>query len=72
MQFDSFADFIAMGKYGFYVWLSYGFGLIILCLLVLSSYAENKAIKKRIIEQQKRDKKLKMAQQTQQNNEQNL
>jgi heme exporter protein D len=30
-QFASFADFLAMGKHGLYVWLSYGiaFGIIL-------------------------------------------
>lgn len=30
MYFDSFSDFIAMGKHGLYVWLSYGIFLVII------------------------------------------
>ncbi|MGL5037996.1 MAG: heme exporter protein CcmD, partial [Aeromonas sp.] len=31
MYFASFSDFLAMGGYGFYVWLS--FGLTLVCLV---------------------------------------
>ena len=33
MQFNSVADFVAMGGYGFYVWLSFGSGFLLLALL---------------------------------------
>ncbi len=29
MSFDSFAEFIAMGGHGFYVWFSYGASLLV-------------------------------------------
>lgn len=29
MQFHSLADFLAMGGYGFYVWLAYGITLVL-------------------------------------------
>ncbi len=29
MNFDSFAEFIAMGGHGFYVWFSYGASLLV-------------------------------------------
>lgn len=35
-QFASFADFIAMGKHGLYVWLSYGIGLGIILYNVVA------------------------------------
>ena len=37
MQFDSFSDFIAMGGYGFYVWLSFGTCALILLGILFSS-----------------------------------
>lgn len=36
--FESFADFLQMGKHGLYVWLSYGIGLIIIIYNILSVY----------------------------------
>ncbi len=35
-QFASFADFLAMGKHGLYVWLSYGIGLGIILYNVIA------------------------------------
>lgn len=37
MVFDTFADFVAMGGYGFYVWIS--FGLSFFTLLVLGAWS---------------------------------
>ncbi|CAD5378675.1 Heme exporter protein D [Pseudomonas sp. OF001] len=34
MSFESFADFLAMGKHGLYVWTSYGISLAVLALNV--------------------------------------
>ena len=30
MQFDSFANFVAMGGYGFYIWAVYGLSVVVL------------------------------------------
>ena len=35
MNFESFADFLAMGKHGLYVWTSYGISLAVLALNVV-------------------------------------
>ncbi|AGA86306.1 heme exporter protein CcmD [Pseudomonas stutzeri] len=35
MNFSSFADFIAMGNHGVYVWTSYGISLAVLILNVV-------------------------------------
>jgi heme exporter protein D len=61
MQFDSFSAFIAMGGYGFYVWLSYGISIMALALLVFSSIVNHKKIKQQIAQRQKREKKLRQA-----------
>ena len=34
MAFESFSEFVAMGKHGFYVWLVYGVSLATLLTLV--------------------------------------
>lgn len=35
MYFESFADLLAMGKHGIYVWSAYGIGLAVLVLNVV-------------------------------------
>ena len=35
MYFDSFSDFLAMGNHALYVWLSYGFFVLILVWIVI-------------------------------------
>lgn len=62
MQFSSFAEFISMGGYGFFVWLSFGTGLLLLTLLVWQSISGHKLMKKRIAQQIKRQSKLKQRQ----------
>lgn len=37
MYFDSFADFVAMGGHGLYVWTSYGLMTAGLALLIIGS-----------------------------------
>jgi heme exporter protein D len=39
-HFESFSEFIQMGKHGYYVWLSYGIGLLVIIYNVLSVYLE--------------------------------
>lgn len=34
MHFESFSDFLAMGGYGFYIWLSYGLTYLLLVGLI--------------------------------------
>ncbi|MCC5851287.1 MAG: heme exporter protein CcmD [Alkalimonas sp.] len=47
MQFDSFSDFLAMGGYGFYIWLAYGltYGLLVglagYCFWELKAFHQN-------------------------------
>ena len=43
-QFDSLADFFAMGNYGFYVWLSYGISFVAIGWLIWQSKREQKQI----------------------------
>ncbi|MCJ8319911.1 MAG: heme exporter protein CcmD [Colwellia sp.] len=61
MQFTSFSDFLAMGGYGFYVWLSYGVTALLLIILVIASNKQNKAVIAHIRARQKRENKLRLA-----------
>jgi heme exporter protein D len=36
MSFETFADFLAMGKHGLYVWLSYGVAVLVIAANVLA------------------------------------
>ena len=74
MQFDSFSAFLAMGGYGFYVWLSYGISALLLIILVIASNKQNKAVIDRILARQKREIKLRNAasQQSQQQSQQQI
>jgi heme exporter protein D len=65
MQFESFSDFIAMGGYGFYVWLSYGSCACVLLLVWLSSLYDQKQLKKQVKLQIDREARIKKAQQEQ-------
>ncbi len=61
MQFNSFSDFINMGGYGFYVWLSFGAAALILTLLLVSSKAGHQQIINQIAKRKQREDKLRQA-----------
>ncbi|WP_462179608.1 heme exporter protein CcmD [Pseudoalteromonas gelatinilytica] len=63
MQFDSFADFIAMGGYGFYVWLSFGSCALILLGILFSSLNDTKRIFSSVEQQALREERIKKAKQ---------
>ncbi|MBB1366686.1 heme exporter protein CcmD [Pseudoalteromonas sp. SR44-5] len=63
MQFDSFSDFIAMGGYGFYVWLSFGSCALILLGILVSSLNDTKRIMASVQQQAEREARIKHAQQ---------
>ncbi|MDP2636461.1 MULTISPECIES: heme exporter protein CcmD [unclassified Pseudoalteromonas] len=65
MQFDSFSDFIAMGGYGFYVWLSFGTCALILLGILLSSLNDTKRILASVKQQADREQRIKQAKQEQ-------
>lgn len=70
MQFNSFADFINMGGYGFYVWLSYGLTALLLALLIYSSISKHKDTIKQIAQRQQRESKLRQAAEQRQSEQQ--
>lgn len=59
--FASWADFFAMGGYGFYVWLAVALTLVPLLLLCLHTYIQRKMIISAIIQQQAREARQKAA-----------
>ncbi|MFC3031770.1 heme exporter protein CcmD [Pseudoalteromonas fenneropenaei] len=61
MQFASFSDFLAMGGYGFYVWLSFGSCALILLGIFFSSWFDSKQLKSAIREQMAREARIKQA-----------
>ncbi|MEI5638224.1 MULTISPECIES: heme exporter protein CcmD [unclassified Pseudoalteromonas] len=63
MQFESFSDFLAMGGYGFYVWLSYGTCVLILVGLLVSSLLDGKNLKQGVKAQMAREARIKKAKQ---------
>ncbi|HEA15439.1 MAG: heme exporter protein CcmD [Pseudoalteromonas prydzensis] len=66
MQFDSFSDFIAMGGYGFYVWLSFGTCALILLGILVSSLNDTKRIMASVQQQAEREARIQQAKQEQQ------
>ena len=61
MQFSSFNEFIAMGGYGFYVWLSYGACVIVMLGLLLISKMSHQNTLKQVKFQMARDARIKKA-----------
>lgn len=54
MYFQTWSDFLNMGGYGFYVWLSYGICLVTIVLLGLQSKFSRQAIFREIKREQQR------------------
>ncbi|WP_068545936.1 heme exporter protein CcmD [Thalassotalea crassostreae] len=61
MAFSSFAEFIAMGGYGFFVWLSYGFTATLLIVLTINSLSMEAKVLKKVRKRSQREEKLKQA-----------
>ncbi|BBN81138.1 heme exporter protein D [Pseudoalteromonas sp. A25] len=66
MQFDSFSDFLAMGGYGFYVWLSFGSCSAILLAIFISSLRDSKKLREEVRAQMRREERIKKAKQQEQ------
>ncbi len=63
MQFESFADFIDMGGYGFYVWLAFAFTLIVYVGLMVMSLRRQKQLQKEVTTMLDREQRIKQAKQ---------
>tara|TARA_R110002167_G_C12540553_1_gene639966 strand:+ start:755 stop:967 length:213 start_codon:yes stop_codon:yes gene_type:complete len=59
MQFDSFKDFLDMGGYAFYVWLSYGVTFGSLATLITLSIRQKRKVLIEIAKKITREQRLK-------------
>lgn len=62
MAFSSVGDFLAMGGYGFYVWLAYSVSFLALIFLVLSTINRRNKIVKTVKQRALRQQRIKNAQ----------
>lgn len=58
MFFQSWSDFLNMGGYGFYVWLSYGVSLAAIVGLIVQSYQGKKTILAEVKRELAREQRL--------------
>ncbi|EGV05557.1 heme exporter protein CcmD [Haemophilus pittmaniae HK 85] len=58
MFFQSWSDFINMGGYGFYVWLSYGISLVALVILAVQSKRARQAVLRNVLRETQREVRL--------------
>lgn len=63
MAFESFAEFLAMGKHGFYIWLSYGCSFVILLVMGINSFRQPNVQLEKIRQRMQREQQLKAYQQ---------
>jgi heme exporter protein D len=63
MHFASMNEFVAMGGYGLYVWLSFGLGLLSVAILWLSSWSTKKRLFKQVLREQVRHQRIQQAKQ---------
>ncbi|BBQ54129.1 heme exporter protein CcmD [Aeromonas jandaei] len=63
MHFASFSDFLAMGGYAFYVWLSFGLTLVCLIGIVISTRMKTRSLLGELRSKQAREARRKAAQQ---------
>lgn len=57
LQFESLAEFLAMGKHGFYVWLAYGLSALVVLWNVLQPIMQRRRLIKQQVQQLRREKK---------------
>ena len=67
MQFESFADFLNMGGYAFYVWLSFGVAFLAMGIIAIQSFSKHRDLLKQVVVEQERKARIKKARQQQQN-----
>ena len=63
MHFASFSDFMAMGGYAFYVWLSFGLSALCLVGIVMSTRLKTRSLLGELRNKQAREARRKAAQQ---------
>ena len=58
MFFESWQDFLQMGGYGFYVWLSYGISFAAIVILAIQSYRDKGAVLREVRREQAREQRV--------------
>ena len=58
MPFDSFQDFIIMGGYGLYVWLSFFLSFVVIASVALETAIARKSLRKKSQQLQNRQQRL--------------
>ena len=66
MQFESLADFINMGGYAFYVWLSFGVTFAAMAIIAIQSLIKHRNLLKQVVVEKERKARIKKARQQQQ------
>ena len=66
MQFESLADFINMGGYAFYVWLSFGVTFAAMAIIAIQSLIKHRNLLKQVVVEKERKARIKQARQQQQ------
>ena len=61
MAFNSISEFLAMGGYGFYVWLAYGLSFLALTILVINSVIKKNKILKNVQQRLAREQRINKA-----------
>ncbi|WP_404402023.1 heme exporter protein CcmD [Idiomarina seosinensis] len=63
MAFDSFSDFVQMGGYGFYVWLSFFLTFLVIAVLALDAAIGRRRLQRQSQALQRRKARLEKRQQ---------
>lgn len=63
MHFSSLSDFLAMGGYGFYVWLSFGLSWLSLIGIIVSTRLKRRSLLEELRNKQARESRRQAAQQ---------
>ena len=58
MFFESWQDFLQMGGYGFYVWLSYGISFAAIVILAIQSYRDKNAVLREVRREQAHEQRV--------------
>ena len=61
MFFQTWSDFLNMGGYGFYVWLSYGISLVAIVALIVQSKKQRKTVLQNVLREAQREARLQQA-----------
>jgi heme exporter protein D len=61
LAFSSWQDFLAMGGYGFYVWLAVSFTLLPLALLIAHTFWQRRQLLKSVRQHQARERRIRAA-----------